>query len=129
MSNYKYSAEIDQEIVDFLEDHKNNGTLYCDIDNLLKENYPNFHESLDFGTCAVIDEIYFGNCGGYWRKAYNDALTGDIITKYFPINCDETEFEERKIYIKFAGIYTCDFEFVYNNLTDPYNKRVSFDLF
>ena len=111
MSNYEYSDEIDQEIVDFLENHKNNGTSVDEIDGLLKLHYPEFHNSLNFGICAIIDEIYTGSSGGFWRLAYDNAKTGQIIYKSVQTNYNENETIPCKIFVNFAGIYTCDLNF------------------
>ncbi len=100
-------SDIPTDVVNFLLSHKKEGTHPDRIDNLLKNTFPDFHSTLHFSICRIIDEIYTGAYGTYWRAAYNNEITGSTFYKKIDTNYDPNELVLYKIYVEFAGIYTC----------------------
>jgi hypothetical protein len=99
--------DIPVDVLRFLLKHKEEGTSSDKIDNLLKTTFPDFHSSMHFTICAIIDKIYTGKSGTYWRAAYNNEITGSTFYKKIDTNYDPNELVLYKIYVEFAGIYTC----------------------
>jgi len=110
--------EIPVDVLRFLLKHKEEDTSPDKIDNLLKTKFPDFHSSLHFTICAIIDKIYTGESGSYWRAAFDNKETGSTFFKKLERNCyDPSDLGLYKIYVEYAGIYTCrlDMEEIQNS--------------
>lgn len=82
---------------------------------------------MDFGKCNAIDIIYTGKSGSYWRSAYLNPNTNQTIPKGTLLASGN--ITDCPIYVKFAGIYTCNLEFDYSDrsFNQPAYKRVRFN--
>jgi hypothetical protein len=110
-------CDIPNDVVKFLLEHKKEGTHPDRIDNLLKTSFPDFHSTFHFSICRIIDIIYTGSCGTYWRAAFGNKETGSTFFKKLERNYDPSDLGLYKIYVEYAGIYTCrlDMEEIQNS--------------